>query len=517
MDASISRSVNWFDDHLSEQARAWLVPLIVGALIYAIVLYAARKLLNDPDTLWHIVVGRWIVEHRALPYHDPFSYTFRNGTWVPHEWLAEIGFAALYEWLGWGGVVAATTLATATAFALLTRALQNSFIPRRAAIGALLAFFLTEEHLLARPHVLALPLLVIWMSAVVRARDNGRVPSLALLPVMILWSNLHSGVVAGLLFAGLLAAEAVVAAAASARWQTIRGWGFFLTLSALAALVSPNGVELFALPLRMLRMGFAISAISEWQAVDFQSVQPVELWIALALVAGFSLGLRLPWTRMAMILLLLHLALTHVRNVELLGIVGTLLVAAPFGAQLGSAAGSRDRAPAGPATRGTALSRIGAAAVMSVAIAVAFVSTALALDRRGISPPGRIAPAAAVAAARTANLTGHVLNAYGFGGYLIFAGIPTFIDGRADLFGDAFLKRYTEAIAAIDNALPELVDRYDVEWTLLAPSMPAVSLLDHMPGWERVYTDEYAVLHRRKMPSSTRAVPAAPRDDHPQG
>jgi len=46
----------------------------------------------------------------------------------------------------------------------LARALESPLGPRRAAIGAVLAFLLTESHLLARPHVLALPLLVIWMS-----------------------------------------------------------------------------------------------------------------------------------------------------------------------------------------------------------------------------------------------------------------------------------------------------------------------------------------------------------------
>lgn len=184
---------------------------------------AALNLLNDGDTLSHIVIGRWIIENRALPIYDPFSYTFSGGISVPHEWLAEMFFAAVYGWLSWGGVVAATALAIAAAFALLAGALQSALGPRRALIGAALAFLLTEPHLLARPHVLALPLLVIWMAAVIRARDAGRVPSLALLPVMTLWCNLHGGFVVGLLFAGLLAAEAVLQAPAAARRRAASG------------------------------------------------------------------------------------------------------------------------------------------------------------------------------------------------------------------------------------------------------------------------------------------------------
>ena len=32
-----------------------------------------------------------------------------------------------------------------------------------------------------------------------------------------------------------------------------------------------------------------------------------------------------------------------------------------------------------------------------------------------------------------------VLNNYDFGGYLIFFGVKVFVDGRTDMYGDAFL------------------------------------------------------------------------------
>jgi hypothetical protein len=473
------------------------VPLLVGLGAYAVAVAAAVNLLNDGDTLSHIVIGQWIFEHRAIPFHDPFTYTFPGGAWVPHEWLAELVFAILYDGLGWGGVIAATGLAIGTAFALLTGALQRSLGARRAAIGALLAFALTEPHLLARPHVLALPFMVIWMAGVIRARDEGRVPSFALLPVMTLWCNLHGGFVVGLLFAGLLAAEAVLEAPAAARWQAARGWGLFLVLAVLAALISPNGLDLLTLPLRMLRMTFATSTLSEWRAADFQGFQPLELWVVLAVLGGFSLGLRLPWTRTAMVLLLLHLALAHVRNLELLGIIAPLLIAVPLAAQLGFPVRTDKGAPPGGSAHGSAATPLRATAVFTVVIAFGFLSTALALDRRGIGPRGDVAPVSAVNAAHAAGLGERVLNSIRFGGYLMFAGIPTFIDGRADLFGDEFLARDAAAGAAIGNALPELLDHYTVAWTLFEPSSPAVTLLDHLPGWKRLYADEYAVVHRK--------------------
>jgi hypothetical protein len=483
-------------DHAT-QARRWLAPLLVGLAAYAVAIGAAQKLLNDGDTLSHIAIGRWIIEHRAIPFHDPFSSTFPGATWVPHEWLAEVVFAAIWGWLGWGGVVAATAGTIAAAFALLTRALQSSLGPRRAAIGAALAFLLTEGHLLARPHALALPLLVMWMAGVIRARDEDRTPSLALLPVMMLWCNLHGGFVVGLLFAGLLASEAVLAAPAAARARVFQGWGGFLVLAVLSALASPNGINALLLPLHMLQMSFALSSIVEWHAVDFSRFDPLLLWIGLAIWGGFSLGVKLPWSRTLMVLLLLWLALSHVRNEELLGIIAPLLLAAPLARQLGPPS-AQERGL--PPNRGRPSAAVPIAAM--AAMATGLFATATALDRRGLEPRGDVAPAAALQAAREAGLGGQVFNSVRFGGYLLFVGIPSFVDGRADLFGDAFLQRYVAASGAIGDVLPELLDHYAVAWTLLEPQSPAVSLLDRLPGWQRIYADRYAVIHRRATPAS---------------
>jgi hypothetical protein len=474
---------------MSAAAKAWLAPLLIGLGVYIVALAGARALLNDGDTLSHIAIGQWMLEHRVMPSSDVFTHTLPGGVWVPHEWLSEIIFATVYGRLGWGGVVAIAGLAVAAAFAVLTQALARSLGPRRAIIGSILAFLLTEGHFLARPHALALPLLVVWMAGVIAARDRNRVPSYRLLPVMILWCNLHGGFVVGLAFAGLLAVEAALQAKSGARLAAVRGWGRFLIAATASALLSPNGFALFLLPLRLLGMHFALSSISEWQGVDFQQWSPLELWIALAILGGFTLGARLPWTRTLILLLLLHLALTHVRNQELLGIVAPLLIAAPLAAQL------RDAPPPAQARAW------GPSALVAAFAVLCFLAGASILDRRGLQPPGAVAPAAALAAAREAGLDGPVLNSVRFGGYLMLEGVPDFVDGRADLFGDQFIARY---VAAANGAggLPALLETYHIGWTLFEPQSPAARQLDRLPGWTRLYADDKAVIHRRKSPAA---------------
>ena len=199
-----------------------------------------------------------------------------------------------------------------------------------------------------------------------------------------------------------------------------------------------------------------------------------------------------------MLLLLLYEALTHVRNEELLGIIAPLLVAVALAKQLG---------PAVPPAAGRAAQagwrRTAAPAFATViVIGLGFCTTAVALDRYDLRPRETVAPVAAVQAARAAGLTGHVLNSILFAGYLMFEGIPTFIDGRADLFGDVFLARYVAATSGIGDGLPSLLDHYGVDWTIFEPLSPAVTVLDHLPGWERTYADRYAVVSHRKMSAS---------------
>jgi hypothetical protein len=109
----------------------------------------------------------------------------------------------------------------------------------------------------------------------------------------------------------------------------------------------------------------------------------------------------------------------------------------------------------------------------------------------------RVTPASAMAAARALGLTGPVFNSEAFGGYLAFVGVPDFIDGRVEMFGNDFLAGDVAAESGNESALSRLLARHHVTWTLLAPEAGAAAVLATMPGWSRVYADPYAVIDVR--------------------
>jgi hypothetical protein len=474
-------------------------PLIVGLGAFARALAEPMALLNDPDTYLHVAAGRWMLAHSALPVHDPFSHSLTGAAWVPHEWLAEIVLAVVYDLAGWSGLVLLTAVTFAAGLAFLTRFLLRWAEPFSTLIAVTLGAALVQGHLLVRPHLLALPLLVVWSGALFAARDTASGPPFRLLPVMALWANLHGSFMFGLALALFLGVEAAVAQRRGT--CQARRWGVFGLLAVAAALVTPNGMAGFFEPFRLIAMPALQTSFEEWLSPNFQAFQPLEIWLLGIIALGLSTGARLPLSRLLLLLALCHMALGHVRHAELLGLVGPLVVAA----SLGPAIAARIRSlPLSALGRGAArLAMPAAAPAVGLILAISLAISLPLLLRPIERTDGPVTPSSALAAAARLGLHGPVFNSEGFGGYLIFRGIPTLIDGRAELYGNAFLDRYLAAERGDEAALTALLARYGITWTLVAPQQGAVSRLDVLPGWRRVYTDAQAVIHMRVAPPAS--------------
>jgi hypothetical protein len=130
--------------------------------------------------------------------------------------------------------------------------------------------------------------------------------------------------------------------------------------------------------------------------------------------------------------------------------------------------------------------------------ALAALLVSLIVIARLATPQARVdaatAPVTALAHVPPAVRGLPVLNDYDFGGYLIFAGVRPYIDGRADMYGDPFVAG-DDAIQRGDPvATRRALDRYRIRWAILRPDRPLAALLARTPGWKRTYADRYAVV-----------------------
>ena len=251
------------------------LPLLLGLLVYGQIISHPSAVLGDPDTYWHIATGRWILAQGAVPHQDVFSFSMPGAPWDPPGWLAEIFIAWLYDHFGWAALVVVTGLCEAGALALLLRVLLRFLAPVHALIAVVLTWALALTHALARPHILTLPILVLWVAALVSARSEERAPSLWLALLITLWANLHSSYMLGLVLAALLAGEAVLLAPDwGARLRAMRGWAVFGGASAAAALITPFGIHGLIQPFELTQMSYSSAVLVEWMSPNFQRYQP---------------------------------------------------------------------------------------------------------------------------------------------------------------------------------------------------------------------------------------------------
>jgi hypothetical protein len=90
----------------------------------------------------------------------------------------------------------------------------------------------------------------------------------------------------------------------------------------------------------------------------------------------------------------------------------------------------------------------------------------------------------------------HGYNSYNWGGYMIWRGLPVFVDGRADVYGDDFLFDYRRTFDLTDGwQLP--LDEYNVDFVLIEQASPLANLLEASSDWEQAYGDNVASLYLR--------------------
>ena len=470
-----------------------LIPdcFVVLIPVLAVYCYSLIRLqsLADGDTGWHIAAGRWMLAQHDVPATGILSYTAAQTPWTAHEWLADVLMSLGYGLGGWSGILLLYAFVIAGLVLVLALYLRRWLEPKIAALllaGALVGQF---PFLLARPHVIAGPLQALWTVALLRAREEDRAPPLWMALAMMFWANLHGSFIFGLLLIGPFAAEALFAADAGDRMKVVKQWGLFGLVSVLASVISPYGLQALLFPFQLTSMQ-VLGAINEWLPSDFSSIGVFEVVLLGGLAGCLWAGVRVPIWRLMVVIGLLHMALAHQRHQALFLIVSSLIVAMPLARVLGR---EGPRFDFGPAMRAL---RQDLTPFLAVLAAFALGMTVWRIAVPASRPDSLNVPEAALAHVPVPLRQARVFNEYGFGGSLTMHGIPVYIDGRADMYGEAAMRTYLDLVETPDPARWQAEQRRrGFAWTILPPGKPLVRMLDHQPGWQRLYSDEWAVIH----------------------
>jgi hypothetical protein len=437
---------------------------------------------------------------------DFSSYTALGKRWIAGEWLSEIIFALAFNIGQWRGVVILSAITIAAVIATLSfYLLQN--LRFSVAIGwTMLTAFAISPHYLARPHLFSFMLILVWVIILIEAYDSGEfIPwILTLATLIILWANLHGsftlGIVLFAVFAGYFCCEEF----AKGNYSRCRSSLLMFLVVCFAALLTPYGIFSALVTFELFDMKFLSQHIGEWKSPNFQIYQPW-LFLFVALFAAITgLGLRLRGPRLLVFSVTLLLALSHIRGLLIFFLIVPIIFARPLGARSvwwrATRSINTNSSESGD-TIDPILRHFQVRPIMIPAMCVAVAALVTAYSWRYINsgPPGSVAPEAAINFVKQNGISGNVFNSYDFGGYLIFSGIRTFIDGRVTPYTDDFLRKHAEAVNLVDiNKAFQLLDDYRVTWVLLRPTEPLAVALGRSILWNEAYSDSYSVVFVRR-------------------
>lgn len=495
------------------------------------ILFALTYLLlpiTDPDFFWHLHTGQWIWEHRALPTADPFA-TLGGGAVDARQhfiltsyWLAQLFYFFIYSFLGWGGFFAVRAIFLLLLILALS-ARDHIWRFGHALLTVAFLIILFARFPVERPQFFSFLAFAVMLVLLERLANSGNAPLprhvvWGLPALMLLWANLHGGVILGQILCLAYLLNNV--------WLHFTGKGngkfpvsgsAILVVAILLSFVSPNATTYFAAHQEFRDPKYKVfyDLTTEYRSISV-AIFESKAWIYgfFPVVAGLALfwllrdGLRKNLMYLVLVALFGFYAFKHVRYLPFLG-----LLVLPFAGNAAALAPKKI-----------------AAVFLSALCLLCIVATSAHFGNfRKLADHGFLSgvyPQNAVELVKQKGLQGNVLNDFFWGGYLGWAlgpGHNIFVDGRT--LDDERFKDYTlvtQMLAVSEQGAEKHIDyfgknkildhflrKYKIDYMILPkvrggrPFWLATTIASH-PGWEMVYNDTLSVVFVKRAGGSMR-------------
>jgi hypothetical protein len=326
-------------------------------------------------------------------------------------------------------------------------------------------------------------------------------------PVMAIWANLHGGFAIGFIFLfGSIAGEVLGNLFNGddpevVQWARLRKMFVIALVSIPAIAINPNGVQMLGYPLRTVQIGVLQDFIQEWASPDFHDITTWPFLFLLLGVLAFA-GLssrRIDWTDLTLVAGTAFMALSAGRNIAVFAIAATPVLSHHVNVWLA------DRGWQIRPRRTVSRPMLIVNWMLLFAIIVFGVAKiAFALNEKTVrKAQENTFPVELAAFLNESPPPGKMLNSYNWGGYLMFAApdVPVYVDGRTDLYDDAFLREYLK-IALIREGWDAALDQQDIGFVAIEAKSILAAMLRTMPDrWaERLFDDERSAIFVRITP-----------------
>jgi hypothetical protein len=498
-------------------ARRWygiLVPSMVDLFFVAVLCWAFalgaygwHGLLMDGDVGTHIRTGDYIVEHHAVPTHDMLSFSKPGQEWYAFEWLTDVIFSLLHGIAGLKGVVLFSGVVISAAYAvLLMHALWrgSNFVVAMALV--LMTVNGSSIHFHARPHIFTLLFVTItlWLIAADRRQNSWTI--WLLIPIAVLWTNLHAGflilfALLGLLVIGCGLESFIWGGAASRGKSDVIRYSLLAAACAAASLMNPYGIKLHLFLQSYLGSDAIRNGVQEFQSPSFRSESMFDFMILLFLGLAIS-GALLKKHRLTEVLWIWFLAyssLVSVRHAPLFMIAAVPILAVEITGWWTKWVATRSKRSI--ARTVDSITGQFQCRVRHVSIWSPLVILALAMSQSSNWPQNFLEgpfPVRIVQAHADEIASGRVYTSDKWAGYLIYKNYPrqrVFFDDRHHYYGEAIIQDYLK-IGSGGREWRELLQRYRFNLVLCEAGSPLASLLRIEGAWRTVEDDGKTALFR---------------------
>ena len=498
---------------------AWMRWAVLAVVLLLAAAFAWREE-TSLDLGFHLATGKWILQHRAWPQLDPFTYTVADHRYIDMHGLFQVVMALGHGAAGMAGVGALRVAFVLAALIVTWRTARRRGVasPDLLLVGFGLAVCAWEFRFLARPELATYLLLAAQLHLLQRHAEDGRPRWLhATVALQWLWVLSHAFSLFGIAVLGLYALANLVTGDPARR----RDRAPWVALAAATAVMflNPYGLEgvrfLWELRTRIESGNVFGESIGELvplfspSAAGYLPLTCFKLFLVSTPLLMLLARRRMRVFDWAIVLLFGWLATTRVRNLGLF-----VVVALPIWLDAAeSLAGRFARGGGAIAARRAAAAAAALACVLVTALALS--GNWYAIDQRptrfGSRESPAVYPAGTVRTLRASGLRGPIYNDIGFGGYLelhLWPREKVFIDARLEVIGDEFYRRY----AAIQqgSGWDGMMREYEPNLALVTyAAMDLTRRLGADSAWALLDADGVAALFARRTAANQAAIAAA--------
>jgi len=509
-------------DSLTAPSGLFLIAVLV------IMALAVTRTIQDPDFWWHLRAGQLIIQHGGLLGNDPFTYTVPTHHWTMHEWLNEVFFAIEFAIGGLGLIV---LILSAVTWLGLLAVMQKARLrhPSRAVLGIGMLIGVIAGFPIWGPRVqmITFAFSALTLLLVERYLVRGGKAMWIMVPLFILWSNLHGEFVIGLGFIAVIIIAELIGgwlhmpdAAPRSRLLPLL---YLLLACAVTSMINLNGPGILFYAAGTQASAAQQSLIEEWFSPSFHDWEVFvygAMLLTLAMLIVFNRRIRA--RDVALVLVTTVLSLQSARNIELFVAASTavyidqLSIAAP---RLRAAFRRIRRAHSTARVRNRMppplLFRLVASGLLVAGLGGVYVAW---LVPKMQLQPYSLAYAQEYPVCAAQWLAGapdglKIFNQYGEGGYLAYTlsshNDKVFIFGDAALMGDQMLLTYA-AVESVTPSWDSIIRRFGTDIVLYDINTPLADVMDHAADWTKVYQDGLSVAFVPTDKLSTLHLPPVP-------